>query len=115
MKDEKERSGEVQLELALERVQKDQGEWMEEAAAAIRTCARFLRDFTTDAVWHTLEGHGVAPPRDPRAMGAAIRRAKKDGLIEATGEYRKSSRPECHRRPIPVYRASALDGQGEKE
>lgn len=107
--------GERQLELGLERVVKGQDPWMDLAAYAIGDCAEAHYNsrshFTTDNVWRWLEVRDIDPPRDPRAMGAAIRRAKKDGVIEATGEYRKSTRPACHRRPIPVYRAKQLDNQ----
>ena len=50
--------------------------------------------FTTDDLWSRF----VHPP-EPRAMGAAIVAARRAGLIRAAG-YVKSTRKECHARPV---------------
>jgi len=42
--------------------------------------------------------------REPRAMGAVMSKLSDAGLIEATDRTVKSTRPECHRRPIRVWR-----------
>jgi hypothetical protein len=77
------------------------GVWMRRArdAALLVSLARF--DFTTDDVWTALEG--LEPP-EPRAMGAVMKGLASEGLIRATGEYRKSRRVECHARPVAVWR-----------
>jgi hypothetical protein len=77
------------------------GEWMRRArdAALLVSLARF--DFTTDDVWTALDG--LEPP-EPRAMGAVMKGLAAEGLIRATGEYRKSVRVECHARPVAVWR-----------
>lgn len=77
-------------------------EWLAAAMLAVRDLARHNDTFTTDQVWELLELDNVAT-HEPRAMGAVMRRASKDGLIEATGNYVKSARPECHARPVPVW------------
>lgn len=76
----------------------------ESHAAFVAKVVAFIRDlgpisFTTDDLWKAF-----AHPPEPRAMGAAIRQARRDGLIVGTGEYVKSMRRECHARPIPVWR-----------
>lgn len=89
---------------AIERVGKNAPEeWMAMASAAVETCALSGEPFTTDDVWSILERAGHGSPPEPRAMGAVIRRAVTSGLIRETGNYIKSERPECHRRPIPQW------------
>lgn len=59
-------------------------------------------EFTTDYIWRLL------PPdcrtREPRAMGAIIRSAFKQGLIEQVPRTIKSIRPIAHRNPKQVWR-----------
>lgn len=78
-------------------------QWWREAAAAISLLCKRGTPFTTDAVWFLLDKSGVKT-HDPRALGAVVRAACKDGLIRPTGEYHKSTRKECHRRPLAVWR-----------
>ena len=56
--------------------------------------------FTTDYLWEQVE----TTPNEPRAMGAVMTRAKKEGLVSPTGKYIKSRRPECHARPVMIWR-----------
>ena len=56
--------------------------------------------FTTDYLWEKVE----TTPNEPRAMGAVMTRAKKEGLVSSTGKYIKSRRPECHARPVMIWR-----------
>jgi hypothetical protein len=56
--------------------------------------------FTTDYLWEQVE----TTPNEPRAMGAVMTRAKKEGLVSSTGKYIKSRRPECHARPVMIWR-----------
>jgi len=37
-------------------------------------------------------------------LGAVMKAMARDGAIRATGEYRKSSRVDCHARPVAVWR-----------
>lgn len=74
--------------------------------AAEYTVERLIRrgdDFTTDDVWQLMRETGLSTP-EPRALGAIIRQATKSRRIISTGTYRKSMRPECHRRPLAVWR-----------
>ena len=58
--------------------------------------------FTTDEVWFLLDATG-AVTREPRALGAVIKAAKDAGFITASGNYRKTVRPEAHSRPVMVW------------
>lgn len=78
--------------------------WLEAAQEAIRDVAATASTFTVDDVQALLAERGVVQPEEGRAMGAAIRWAVRNGLIEATGEYRASAQPQCHANPRPVWR-----------
>jgi hypothetical protein len=77
--------------------------WIEEAEVAVILLCRIGRDFTTDDVHALLIKRGSTTP-EPRALGAVILRAAKDKRIVPTGQYKKSVRRECHRRPLAVWR-----------
>lgn len=72
--------------------------WLDAARAAILRLGGEMADFTTDDIWPL-----VPPTREPRAMGAVIRRLSEDGLIEPCG-FRKSNSRVNHRRPVTVWR-----------
>lgn len=61
-------------------------------------------EFTTDDVWEIAAKRSWIVPAEPRAIGAAIVRASKEGLIASTGAYQKSRRPDCHARPVAIWR-----------
>lgn len=91
------------LDEALERVEANADkDWMRAARDAVAALALAGGSFTTDDAWKLLRE--VPVPREPRAMGAVIRELARMGLILPTGEYRKSERPDCHRRPVAVWR-----------
>ena len=77
------------------------GEWIERARDAVQLVALARFDFTSDEVWDAL---GEDRPDEPRALGAVMKAMARDGLIRATGEYRKSARVDCHARPVAVWR-----------
>ena len=81
------------------------GAWWRSAERAIRRAA-LDGDFTTDDVWYWLEVWEVDPPHEPRALGAVMRSMRSDREIISTGQYVKSMRPECHSRPVMVWRAN---------
>ena len=76
--------------------------WSEECYGAGLVLARIGRPFTTDQLWYVMHRKGLKTP-EPRAMGAVIRRLVNDKVIKATGNYRKSTRPDCHRRPLQEW------------
>ena len=72
--------------------------WIIACVDLIRTGFSGGEKFTTDALWRMM-----TPPPERRAMGAAIVKAQRLGLIEHSGSYRKSARPECNARPMAVW------------
>ena len=75
--------------------------WLQRAHDTVQLVALARFDFTTDHVWDAL---GEDRPPEPRALGAVMKGMARDGLIRATGEYRKSVRVDCHARPVAVWR-----------
>lgn len=61
--------------------------------------------FSTDHVWDFLAARGTAPPREPRVLGAMMRKAVSYGWCEPTHVHLPSVRPECHRRPVRQYKS----------
>lgn len=76
--------------------------WKEQARVAVK--AAMLRgEFTTDEVWEWLDAQGYQT-RERRALGAVMKQMERDGEIRPTGQWRQSLRPECHARPVRVWR-----------
>jgi hypothetical protein len=81
-------------------------DWKQAAYDAVSDLALFCEHFTTDDV-HERLGDDVRT-HEKRAMGAIMRRAARDGLIEATDRYVESARPEAHRNPKRVWRSLVI-------
>jgi hypothetical protein len=73
--------------------------WLDAAEAAVLHVARMRPTWTTDDVWPLLDGC-----REPRALGAVLRRLSKQGVIVKTGEWRESVRESRHNAPVTVWR-----------
>jgi hypothetical protein len=87
---------------AIARVERNAPEgWVQRAKEVTERVAASSFEFTTDDVWAAL---GDDRPHEPRALGAVMKSMAKDGTIRTTGEYRKSSRTDCHARPVAVWR-----------
>ncbi len=84
-------------------------EWMTLALATICDLARVRDTMTTDDIWEAMHPHETFT-HEPRAMGAAMRRAARNGWIEATPDYRSSARPSCHARPVRVWGSLIREG-----
>lgn len=80
-------------------------EWMDAARWAVFEIAGKRDEFTTDAVWALLERRHVAPPHEPRAMGAVMVWARGAHWIEATNKTSPSARVEHHAYPNRVWRS----------
>lgn len=78
-------------------------DWYNQAEIAVLRLIRRGTYFTTDDVWEWLRESGSTTP-EPRALGSVIQQFARDRRIVATGMYRKSTRPECHRRPLAVWK-----------
>lgn len=83
--------------------------WKKAADFAIRAVAYERAEFTTDEVWQTLHELAVESPHEPRALGAAMKRAARDGLISATNKIEQSARAVCHAAPKRVWRSMLVD------
>lgn len=98
---------EIARDEAIGRVQRSSDYWIPYALNAVRRI-RQMRGaggyFTTDAVWAILNGWGIAPPHEPRALGAAMRKAERLGLCAPTDRTQKSTRIDCHARPLRVWK-----------
>lgn len=83
--------------------------WRLAADLAVHTVATRLPLFTSDDVWRELAtAHPDERTHEPRALGAVMLAAVRDGLCEPTPDYRLSTRPVCHRNPKRVYRSRIL-------
>jgi hypothetical protein len=97
---------ELALNEALARVEEAaKEEWKEDVLNAIRMLAEVREYFTSDDVWMEVES-----PREPRALGAMMRQAKKLGWIEPTTSHVMSIRVACHRRPLRIWRSLIYKG-----
>ncbi len=76
--------------------------FLDAAAAIVRRLAASGAEFSADAVWDELPAD--CSTHEPRALGAVFNRLAKAGLIERTGRYVPSVRPESHRCPKAVWR-----------
>lgn len=78
-------------------------DWMRQAVDGIWALALNADTLTTDDVWDAIPD--AATTHEPRALGAAMKRAASLGYITATDTYRPSARPACHARPVRVWRS----------
>lgn len=97
--------GDQLKEQAIDRVMQANDVWISRAIRAVKwLCENSTRgQFTTDAVWEVCERTKIGYPGERRAMGALMKLAQGQGWIRPTDEYKKSTRPECHSRPIKVW------------
>jgi hypothetical protein len=96
---------------ALERVEAAaHEEWLVAAHDAVIYLAAMYEEFDADAVWSILRTSEHAT-HEPRAMGAVLRNAARDGLIEPTDRWVQSKRTACHGRPIRVWRSLMQEAQ----
>ena len=79
-------------------------EWIRNALRVLRKIGPSLGMLTTCDLWKSLEGLGIAPPGEPRAMAVVVTKARSNGWIESTDIWRTSSRAVCHGRPVKVWR-----------
>jgi len=78
-------------------------DWKMEAQLALEAVIATYDYFTTDDVWQLLDERDVHSTHEPRAMGALIREQQRLRRITPTGRYKKSSRIECHKRPVMIW------------
>ena len=96
-------AGQMALDEALDRVERNANdEWLAAADYAVAKVALRKRSLTSDDVWEVLDGMDVQT-RDGRALGAVMDKAKRDGIIIATGMFTRSRRPTRHKGPVQVW------------
>ena len=101
--------GRVRRDAAMIRVaQAVRPEWWEDAFDAVQWCAEHHAAFTTDAVFSRLAQLGVAPPREPRAMGPLMKAAERAGLVRPTSAFRATTRASRHAAPVRIWRSEVL-------
>lgn len=89
---------------AIDRVEDAANEkWKSTALRAVRWRAKKGVNFTSDHIWADLVGVDLEPPKEPRAMGAIMRKAVSEGLIVATDKTIPSTKPSNHKRPVRVW------------
>jgi len=90
---------------ALERVEENaSNSWKHAALDAVRRVALNYEELTTDDVFRIIPDHLTT--HEPRAMGAIMTKAAKYGWIEVIEDkWRKSVQPQCHKRPMQVWRS----------
>jgi hypothetical protein len=110
------RAGAIARDAAMDAVERAaDSEWKRKAWEAFVYVAKRRKAFTTDAVWYMLQEWKVSAPREPRAMGPMVSRARREGICEVTGDMKKSERVGCHRRPIEVYRSKIFEERPEAD
>ena len=95
-------------EEAIDRVEAHaNSEWKDVAYLTATRVAQQKRFFTSEEVWDALSGD--VRTHEPRAMGAVMRRLRKERIVEPTDQFVTSTSPLGHGRPSRVWR-SLLDG-----
>lgn len=84
-------------------------DWMEHAWAKLCEYFKTHDEFFVDDFWDT---SGLGKPTDARALGSLVQRAARDGLIEKTGEFRKSKNSNGSEKPIWAVRIATTNGKG---
>lgn len=79
--------------------------WATAAERAIHTVAARQPSLTSDDVWQLLQTWNVAPPHEPRAMGAMMKRAQKQGWIKPTSTFKPTTRVQAHSSPTRVWQS----------
>lgn len=82
--------------------------WKQEALEAVRRAAEANETLIVDAVWPYLN-EGACATHDYRAMGPVMIRARREGYIAPTGDFRKSHLRN-HGTPRPVWRSLIYKG-----
>lgn len=90
-------------------------EWLEAFRRALEKAARRKLRFTADDIWDDFERDYPQPAQhEPRAAGAVVVKAIKDGVIVTVKNmFWNSRRKSCHNRPIQVYQSLVFKGDAD--
>ena len=78
--------------------------WSDNAIKLLTVYCITVKDFIAEDFRKYAEANGLEQPREPRAYGGLFVRAKKIGLIESTGQYRKMKSEQSHSCPKMVWK-----------
>jgi hypothetical protein len=88
---------------AIDRVEANaNSEWNHVAYVTAMRLASITEVFTSNDVWDALTH---VTTHEPRAMGAVMRRLRKENIIEPTSQFITSTSPVAHGRPTRVWRS----------
>jgi len=79
-------------------------DWLTAAHRAVHHLATHRHEFTTDDMWTAL-AH-IDAPHEPRAMGAVMTHAARNGIITKTDRVTNSRRTQCHARPVAIWKSN---------
>lgn len=91
---------------AMDRVERNANDdWKTQAYTCVIGCAVRHEEFSTDDVWKRLTELWRAKTHEPRAMGAVMRQAARDGAITKTDRVRPSIMRSNNQRPVAIWRS----------
>ncbi|MEY8712501.1 hypothetical protein [Mangrovibacter phragmitis] len=76
--------------------------WADTAYEVVKKVATAKEEFTPDDIWEA----GLEKPIEARALGAVMRRAKQEGLIEKTGRVQPTTQQESHGTDVTIWRSN---------
>lgn len=85
-------------------------DWSRRMLETVRDTAEHLPDFISDDVWVYASPEDRAFPK-PKALGAVMLAAAKQGWIERTDRTRITANAARHRSPVPVWRSRIYRGR----
>jgi len=77
--------------------------WQDKAFNMLKSYAVTVPDFIAEDFRLWAENYGLESPREPRAYGALMIRAKRESVIRATGNYRCMRSEKSHGCPKMVW------------
>ncbi len=87
---------------AIDTVEVGNLEWIERAEKlALVWLKTHSGTITSDDIWRAVKPAGL--PREPRAMGALMRRLNNSGVLYPLQKWVVSGRKACHCRPVRVW------------
>lgn len=96
---------------AIDRVEVGNAEWIDRAEDVFLDLYWFNAGFyfnegshiTSDNLWSLVDSRLEVSPREPRAMGALMRRLHRTGYLKPLKKWQPSTRACCHGRPVRVW------------
>jgi len=76
--------------------------WMRQAIRCIQYISKTQPELAADDVWEHMKN--MTNPSNPRSMGVVFKICHNAGMIEPTGQYRKTRRKQANGREIRVWR-----------